>query len=125
MKAASVTAAYVVFYPCLCDVAREHGYALAIHGTMQRDCDLVAIPWTDKAVAALTLVKALREVAGGCWHNPEVDHWFPRGSPTIKPHGRVAWSIHLTNKGGEGPYFDVSVMPRRPADCSTGEGDGI
>jgi hypothetical protein len=126
VKAASVTAAYAVFYPCLCDVAREHGYPLAIHGTMQRDCDLVAIPWTDKAVAALTLVAALKEACGGCYWHPERDKlYYNNGTPTVKPHGRVAYSLHLTDRGGEGPYFDVSIMPRRPADCSTGEGDGI
>ena len=29
----------------LCDVAREMGYALALHGSMNRDMDLIAVPW--------------------------------------------------------------------------------
>lgn len=112
MKAATVTAAYAVMYPKLAEVARANGYALAVHGTAARDFDLVAIPWTEAAVDALTLVKALRGVAGGCWWSPESDKWYPDGSPNQKPHGRVAWSVHLTDRGSEGPYLDISVMPR-------------
>jgi hypothetical protein len=114
MKAASVTAAYTVLYAKLAETARANGYALAVHGTAARDFDLVAIPWSAAAVDALTLIKALKDVAGGCWHHPdpEVDKWFPDGSPTTKPHGRVAYSIHLTDRGADGPYLDVSVMPR-------------
>ena len=33
-------------------VAREHGYALTEHGSMQRDIDLVAIPWRHGDCAA-------------------------------------------------------------------------
>jgi len=41
-----------------------------------------------------------------------------RESPTNKPHGRVAYSIHLTDAGSESPYFDVSVMPKLTGDES-------
>jgi len=44
---AASAAFYAVVYPTLRDVAKLHGYALAIHGTMTRDFDLVAIPWTE------------------------------------------------------------------------------
>lgn len=114
MKPASLTAAYAVLYPRLAEVARTLGYALAAHGTMGRDFDLVAIPWTEEAVDALVLVNALKEAAGGCWHHPDpaLDAWFPTGNPTKKPHGRIAYSIHLTDRGCGGAYLDVSVMPR-------------
>jgi hypothetical protein len=118
MKAATVTAAYAVFYPRLCEVARANGYALAIHGTMQRDCDLVAIPWTDEAVDPVALVNALQAESGGCWTHPEWDDIAPNGTPTKKPHGRVAYSVHLTDRGGQGPYFDISVMPRASSDSA-------
>lgn len=87
-------------------VARAHGYALAVHGSLARDIDVVAIPWTAEAVEAEALVAALAaevERVNG--------HVYFRGrdpNPTEKPHGRRAWSIHL----GGGPYIDLSVMPR-------------
>lgn len=114
MKPASITAAYVVLYPQLSEVARAHGYALATHGTNTRDMDLVAIPWTELAVDALTLVRAMRDAVGGCFVcvDREVDDkYYHDGWPTQKPHGRVAYSIHLTGAGSGGPYLDV--MPRQ------------
>lgn len=100
--------------------ARELGYAIGVHGTLKRDIDLIACPWTSGAVAAEELAEALRVVAEGVtgWAKPhplEVDEHFKRGMPHVKPHGRLAWSFHLTEKfqGGGGPYIDLSVMPRQ------------
>lgn len=97
------------------EAARAHGYALAVHGTLARDIDLVAIPWTGAAVAPRVLAEALREVAakhndGVAFPHPkERSEFFENGCPGAKPHGRLAWSIHLG-----GTYIDLSVMPPRP-----------
>lgn len=112
MKPATLTAGYVCLYPALCEIARRHGYALAAHGTMQRDFDLVAVPWTEAAVDALTLILAIKTHVRANTHHFEADEYFPDCNPTRKPHGRLAYSLHFTNRGGEGPYLDVSVMPR-------------
>jgi hypothetical protein len=32
-------------YPDLAEITRKHGYALAVHGSLARDFDLIAIPW--------------------------------------------------------------------------------
>jgi hypothetical protein len=106
-------AAYVTLYPELVRIAREHGYALAVHGSVRRDFDLIAVPWTDEATDALTLIKALRSATGGVTHRTDMDEYFPDCSPTKKPHGRVAYSVHFTESGCKGPYLDVSVMPRQ------------
>jgi len=107
-----MAAAYLAFYPVLCEVARAHGYCLAIHGTLGRDMDLIAIPWTEDAADAPTLITALKEKTGSCTHGWENDRFFKDCAPTDKPHGRKAYSLHLTERGSEGAYFDVSVMPK-------------
>lgn len=83
--------------------ARQLGYALCIHGSMTRDLDLVACPWTYDAVPPFDLAQALCEEVGGAIDPHDI------GNPTGKPHGRLAWRIHC----GGGPYIDLSVMPRR------------
>lgn len=94
--------------------ARELGYALAVHGSLKRDIDLIACPWSPEAVDARTLAEALRDTArehnGGIAHSleHEDDEYFRRGTPGAKPWGRLCWSYHL----GGGPYIDLSVMPR-------------
>jgi len=96
-------------------VAIEHGYALTVHGSLERDIDLVAVPWTVGAVDQGAVVRAfvaeVRRVNG--WANVadnvvDVDPYdFSKRCPEPKPHGRLGWSIHL----GGGPYVDLSVMP--------------
>jgi hypothetical protein len=97
------------------EMAKKHGYAVAVHGSLARDIDLVAIPWTAEAVSAPELVAALYEVI--VEKNDGVG-WFQKGEPPSyylageeKPHGRRAWSIYL-GRDEHGPYLDISVMPR-------------
>lgn len=94
---------YASLLPILIPVAREHGYALAVHGSMLRDLDLIAVPWTAEASPAEDLAEGLREGVGGSWKPYDTN-----GSRSAKPHGRRVWSIHF----GGGCYIDLSVMPR-------------
>lgn len=40
-------------------LAREVGYALAVHGSLERDLDVIAIPWTTDAVGNHALIEHL------------------------------------------------------------------
>lgn len=115
------------------EVARRLGYAIGVHGTLKRDIDLIACPWTSSAVSARTLVRALqakaREIVGYAEPgriemNSSNPQWFRDGCAgyikghgriTKKPHGRRCWPIHLTPTQ-DGPYIDLSVMPRTAND---------
>lgn len=92
--------AFTMIYAHLSGIAREAGYALALHGTMMRDLDLIAVPWTSTAVCAEELVARFM-AASSSWRRPNL-------KPVEKPHGRRCWSMHL----GGGPYIDLSIMPR-------------
>lgn len=92
-------------------VAKRHGYALAVHGSFHRDCDLIAVPWVDAASEPLKLIEALKKAIGAVTTHEDFDHLVADGKPTQKPHGRVAYSLHVTNEGMYGGYFDVSVIP--------------
>jgi hypothetical protein len=100
--------------PALTDVAREHGYCLAVHGSMATDFDLVAIPWVNEADEPETLIEAIRECIGGRIH------LTPADGP--KPHGRLAWTILPNDLRGLPrldlvPWLDISVMPRLFCTC--------
>lgn len=107
--------------PVLREVARRHGYALAVHGSLERDIDLLAAPWRELATDADSLVRDIYAVCvavfgfatgpGGWTEKETFDP--PVGSlpnPERKPYGRLGWSIIL----GGGPYIDLSVMPKEP-----------
>lgn len=38
----------VALYPVLAKIFQKHGYALAVHGSMMRDFDLIAVPWVEE-----------------------------------------------------------------------------
>ena len=96
-----VPAIYATLYPCMVEAARELGYAVALHGSLVRDMDVIAIPWMPDAASTLELATAVRDSIGGV---------FAPGPPCMKPHGRQVFTILL-----DGPLFvDLGVMPLRP-----------
>jgi len=107
MRAPTHAPVYAAFFPILAEIAQKRGYALAVHGSLNSDMDLVAIPWTVTAVSADELVEALRLYAA----QTMAMMFSAAGTldgPEQKPHGRQAWSIIV----GNGAVIDISVMPR-------------
>lgn len=87
-------------YPKLAEVFRAHGYALAVHGSLASDFDLIAVPWVDELVSAPEAV--VSELLEKFAFHKEAD------GPTPKPHGRVAYNIALSFADCR---LDVSFMP--------------
>lgn len=85
-------------YPQLCEIFQRHGYALAVHGSLSRDFDLIAVPWTDNVS---DVVAVLAEV---------VSTFAVRiiGDEEIKPHGRIAFTLSV---GFGECACDLSFMP--------------
>jgi hypothetical protein len=94
-------AVYVTYYGILKDIARDHGYALAVHGTVTRDFDLVAVPWVENAKPVIELLEAFAEMIGMI-REPGV----PYTSKGNNPHGRTSYTLST----GSGGYLDISVM---------------
>ena len=100
MKPPSYAAVYAAaLYPDLATIFRSHGYALAAHGSLQRDFDLIAIPWADSpsepqaVIDEVTTTFAIRVV----------------GTVGEKLHGRRAWTVSI----GHGECaIDLSFMPK-------------
>jgi hypothetical protein len=106
-------AAFAWMIPHITQVARKFGYAIGLHGSMARDLDIIAVPWTDSAAPAEALIEAIRDAVGGNIRNDERtkgNEWDESTrNPCSKPHGRRAWSIYFS---GHRFYIDLSVMPR-------------
>ena len=113
MKPPNAAPLYATIWVRASEVARENGYCLAIHGTMGRDLDLLAVPWTDEAASAEVLVERMADALA--WA-------FDDGSrhvegPTEKPHGRRAWAFPFMAEWA----VDLSVMPRANAPTKESE----
>lgn len=86
--------------------ARASGYALAVHGSLLRDVDLLAMPWTDEAKSPKELVESLFGIVRALASKGDKQFVRKNDLPTIKPHNRIAWSIHVNRD----TYIDLSVV---------------
>ena len=109
MKDPTFSPAYVGLYPILAEVACDHCYALAVHGTLQRDFDLVAVPWVNEATDRESLIRAIAARIGFTMDSAiSVDRLFEEPYTSSQPHGRRSWALPLDC----GAYLDISVLPR-------------
>ena len=106
-------------YSLLAKCARNHGYALAVHGSMLRDVDMIAVPWVRKCKAPSTLIKALFGIVKATSGSEKVYVRINK-KPELKPHGRLGWSLFFSRDA----YLDISVLgnpqPRSPRGGITG-----
>jgi len=72
-------------YPDLAEVFRSHGYALTVHGSLQRDFDLIAIPWVENQSPPKEVVDAILSAFAA----------KVIGDASIKPHGRLVYTLSM------------------------------
>lgn len=88
-------------YPGLAAIFHKHGYALACHGSLARDFDLIAVPWADSVSDPQTVLNdvttefALRQINNG----------------EPKNHRRIAYTLSC---GFGQCSIDLSFLPASP-----------
>jgi len=100
MKPANFAPIYVGLYPELAEIARSHGYALAVHGSMARDFDLICIPWVKEPSSPETVVDDITS------RFAITRNGAPK--PSIREHGRIVYTLIVSF--GE-CFLDFSFMP--------------
>lgn len=86
-------------YPKLAKLCVENGYALAVHGSLQNDLDLIAIPWTKEAVSIRKLLNQIEKTFALKFEK----------KPTKREFGRVAYAMYLSFGTCT---LDFSVFPK-------------
>jgi hypothetical protein len=80
-------------------LAKEIGYAIAVHGSLERDLDLIAAPWSEMALTR-NYSEVMHHIASGLGGKViEIQ---------VKPLGRRACTIQMN---GYYKPIDLSVMP--------------
>jgi hypothetical protein len=105
-----------LYKQCLC-IARiagkTFGYAIGLHGTAERDLDLIAVPWVERPSSPEDLARYIAQKI----HQETGKAIFVEGAPieqavwpapAVRPHGRVSYTILL----GGTYWVDLSIMPR-------------
>lgn len=89
-------------YPGLAAIFHGHGYALAVHGSLARDFDLIAIPWAASVSAVDAVLSDVTSKYAVCII----------GEPEQKNHGRVAYTLSV---GFGECAVDLSFLPEMMA----------
>lgn len=93
---------YAIYFGILKKVARRYGYALALHGSLTRDMDLVAFPWVEKPKSHISMLRAMNKHLGNKLSRGQKPYsYFEK-----KQHGRESFTI-CTGGGG---YVDISIF---------------
>lgn len=106
---------YSMCFDSLQSIARELGYNLLLHGSLDRDMDLVAVPWVDEPSSHRELLQALdMHLRGIKYHD---DHYESGYMFSMLPGGRYSYVINL-DRGGplngyvdRQYYLDISITP--------------
>lgn len=120
---------YAIMFEPLKEIALKYGYNLVLHGSLNRDMDLITIPWQEQLGSVDQMIKEFCEYVGGeiqLFNESRNNEGEIVGDLfTVKPHGRKAYVINIyrggyLNGGGfqdmtyhKDPqtYIDISVIP--------------
>ena len=92
------------------EVAREHGYAIGLHGSRTYDLDLIACPWSEPCSDPDSLARAIAYRLGWyllLYHDQTI-------RVTHKPFGRRGYLIY----GPKHAHIDLSIMPKGVTDAT-------
>lgn len=95
---------YACLYPELRQIAIKHGYALAIHGSMARDLDLIAVAWTENPSHYEVMFEEMAKQIGGTIFELNAPH-----KEVSKPHGRICYTLSILGDW----FIDLSIIPPR------------
>jgi len=104
---------YAVILNPLQKIAKKHGYNLLVHGSMKRDLDLIAIPWSDNTSSHLTVLQHMSKYLGADVYD-NLEYYQLRRLPG----GRQSYIINLHRRGAKNNYkadaqyyLDISFTP--------------
>lgn len=113
---------YAFYFEQVKSIGLEYGYNIVLHGSMNRDLDLIAIPWGESIGDKTVMLNKIAEVLGGfVMQESEED----RQKFRVKYHGRECWVININRtikqkfdgffsviENFEDPqyYIDISIL---------------
>ena len=120
---------YAIMFEPLKKIAIKYGYNLVLHGSLNRDMDLIAIPWIEKIGDIDKMIAEFCVYVGGeiqlCNEQRNENGEIVGDLFTVKPHMRRVYVINIYRGGyltGGGfmdiayhndpeTYIDISVIP--------------
>ena len=93
---------YAVVLIQFTEIAKLYGYALAVHGSLANDLDIIVTPWVENHKPIDELIDAFRDVIGETvWRNDS-----ELRKPTVMPCNRLCYTIPIIGDW----YIDISYI---------------
>lgn len=114
---------YAFYFDVIKEIGLQYGYNIVLHGSMNRDLDLIAIPWQEQIGDKMEMLNRIAEVIGG-YILEETEQDIKRFRD--KFHGRQCYIININRtikaklQGmiiefeehvDQQYYIDISVLP--------------
>lgn len=97
-----VTNGRAVFYAAMWEdfrkAALDCGWALALHGSLANDMDIMAMPWTENAVHPLEMILEIKK----CFDTPKLI----TVTETDMPNNRMVYTLSIWSDF----YLDINVI---------------
>lgn len=100
---------YSFYFELIKEIGLKYGYNIVLHGSMNRDLDLIAIPWQDLLGNVDLMVDEIANTIGGVIMVENKSRF------TIKPHGRVVYIINI-NRDFEMKYSGMKAEIKKYSD---------
>lgn len=95
---------YASIWPDIRDAALDCGWALALHGSLSNDMDIMAMPWTTEAIHPLEMILKLKK----CFSDSKIDV-----TETPMPNNRMVYTLSIWADF----YLDINII--QPVQQST------
>lgn len=99
---------YAVLLQPLQEIAKDMGYNLIVHGSMNRDLDLIAVAWVDDPKPEIEVVQALDKYLRGAYITTDDVSNIPLAYlHSVLPGGRNSYVINLYRAEKWNGYVDA------------------
>lgn len=116
---------YAFYFELIKEIGLKYGYNIVLHGSMNRDLDLIAIPWQEVIGDKVEMLNEIAETLGG---DILIETDEQRSAIRNKLHGRECWVVNINRDhelkyGGMVSkekehcdpqyYIDISIIPHK------------
>ena len=87
---------YAFYFEVIKEIGFKYGYNIVLHGSLNRDLDLICLPWITEIQDVDTMIDEIATTLGGqvMMQNREVNN-LDGDRFSLKPHGRKAYIINI------------------------------
>lgn len=107
---------FAFYFEVIKQIGLEFGYNIVLHGSMNRDLDLIAIPWEENIGDKEKMIDKIAITIGGFIEMTDRSVENREGSRfRVRPHGRITYIINI-NRVLEFKYEGLMFIPKDYAD---------